>query len=427
MRKTGHLDLEAIEIATRTAMHKAGTGALTHLLKEAGSVPTHVACSCGQTAQYREKRFRNILTVLGPVRFERAYYYCAACHSGQSPRDKELDVSGTEFSPGVRRMMAVVGSDASFDQGREQLESLAGLKVTRKAVERHAEAIGSDIACCEQAEIQRAIQLDLPNIAGNEIPVLYIEMDGTAVPVTAAETEGRKGKTTGEPSHGREVKVGCVFTQTTIDEKGRPMRDHSSTTYTGAIETAEQFGHRIYNEAWQRGWSRASKKVVVGDGAVWIWNIADREFPGAIQIVDIYHAREHLWMLAGKLFSSEDRKRKRWATGLQKKLDAGKIEALVGQLRCFPASSADNAELLQIEADYFSKNQERMRYADFQRQNLFIGSGVIEAACKTVIAKRLKQSGMFWTIRGANAIIALRCCRFNREFEDYWSSRVLAA
>jgi len=408
-------------------MHKAGAGALNHLLKESGPVPAKVACQCGQTARYREKRSRNLLTAVGPVRFERAYYCCPSCHRGQNPRDGELDILDTEYSPGVRRMMAVVGSDASFDQGREQMELLAGLEVTRKAVERHAEAIGSDIARREQTEIQRAVQLDLPNIAGSQIPVLYIEMDGTGVPVTAAETEGRKGKKGDEPAHTREVKLGCVFTQTTTDPEGRPVRDEGSTTYAGAIETAEEFGRRMYSEAWQRGWSRAGKKVIIADGAVWIWNIADREFPGAIQIVDLYHAREHLWVLAGKLFSTDDCQRKRWATGLQKTLDAGKIESLVGQLRSFPASSTDAAELLRVEADYFERNRERMRYPDFHRQKLFVGSGVIEAACRTVIAKRLKQSGMFWTVRGANAIIALRCCRLNRDFEDYWGSRARTA
>jgi hypothetical protein len=427
LRRTGRLDLEAIETATRAAMHRAGAGALNHLLRESGPVPAKVACECGHAARYREKRSRNLLTAVGPVRFERAYYCCSSCHRGQSPRDRELDILDTDYSPGVRRMMAVVGSDTSFQQGRGQMALLAGLEVTRKAVERHAESIGGDIARLDQTEIQRAVQLDLPDIAGSQIPVLYIEMDGTGVPVTAVGTQGRKGKNPDEPAHTREVKLGCVFTQTTTDPQGRPVRDESSTTYSGAIETAEHFGRRMYSEAWQRGWSRAARKVIIADGAVWIWNIADREFPGAIQIVDLYHAREHLWVLAGKLFSTDDRQRKRWAIGLQKTLDAGKIESLVKRLRAFPASSDDAAQLLRVEADYFERNRERMRYPHFRRQKLFVGSGVIEAGCRTVVAKRLKQSGMFWTVRGANAIIALRCCRLNRKFEDYWDSRARAA
>ena len=390
-------------------------------------MPAAAACSCGKQARYRDKRTRSLLTAVGPVRFERGYYHCASCHRGQSPRDRELDVVDTGYSPGVRRMMAVVGSDTSFDRGREQLELLAGLEVTRKAVERHSEAIGSDIECREQKQIRRAVQLDLPEVNGSDIPILYIEMDGTGIPVAAVETVGRQGKQGEGPAHTREVKLGCVFTQTTVDKEGRPVRDEGSTTYTGAIETAGEFGPRLYREAWDRGWSRAKKKVVIADGAVWAWNIADREFPGAIQIVDLYHAREHLWVLAGKLHSSDDRQRKRWAGALQRKLDAGKIESLVRQLRSFPAPSPDAAELLRVEADYFHRNCERMRYPEFRSQKLFVGSGVIEAACRTVIGKRLKQSGMFWTVRGANAIIALRCCRLNREFEDYWASRARAA
>ncbi len=260
-------------------MHRAGAGALKHLLKESGAVPPTVLCDCGQQAKYRERRSRNVLTAVGPVRFERAYYRCDWCRQGLSPRDRELDVAGTDYSPGVRRMMAVVGSDASFDQGREQMELLAGLEVTRKAVERHAEAIGADIAKSEEVEIQRAVQLDLPEVTTSDIPVLYIEMDGTGVPVTAAETEGRKGKTGDEPAHTREVKLGCVFTQTSSDKEGKPVRDENSTTYTGAIETAAEFGRRMYNEAWQRGWNRAAMKVILADGAIWIWNIADENFP----------------------------------------------------------------------------------------------------------------------------------------------------
>jgi hypothetical protein len=335
-RRSGRLDLEALETATRAAMHRAGAGVLNHLLQESAPVPARVACQCGQSARYREKRSRNLLTAVGPVRFERAYYCCDCCHRGQSPRDRELDVLETDYSPGVRRMMAVVGSDASFDQGREQMELLAGLAVTRKAVERHAEAIGNDLASREQAEIQRAVQLDLPHVAGTEIPVLYIEMDGTGVPVTASEAEGRKGKNGDQPAHTREVKLGCVFTQTTTDQEGRPRRDDSSTSYTGAIETAEEFGRRMYRQAWQRGWSRAAKKVIIADGAIWIWNIADREFPGAIQIVDLYHAREHLWVLAGKLLPTDHRQRKRWVTGLQKKLDAGKSSLWSASCVLFP-------------------------------------------------------------------------------------------
>jgi hypothetical protein len=348
---------------------------------------------------------------------------CGHCHRGQFPADNELDIKDTESSSGVRRMQAALGQEAPFEHGRQQMKLLAGLEVTTKAVERTAEAIGEDIAAREQQEIQRAMQLDLPMVVGEPVPVLYVEMDGTGVPVVKKETVGRPGKTAGQPAHTREVKLGCVFTQTKWDGEGYAIRNPDSTTYVGAIEAAEEFGKRLYLEAWNRGWSRAKKKVVLGDGAEWIWNIANQHFPGAIQIVDLYHVRQHLWELARKLYPNQEAEQRRWMIIHQDMLDEGKIEDLVAALRSLDSSSPELAEKIRIEAYYFEKNTERMRYPEFRAQHLFVGSGVIEAGCKTVIGSRLKQSGMFWTVRGANAIVALRCCHLNNCFEDYWEER----
>ena len=425
-RKTGRLDLEAVEMAVRAAMHHAGSAALTELLQFAAPTTEEervIACDCGQLAHYRELRSKPVLTVVGPVQVSRPYYLCRDCHQGQFPADVELDIENTEFSPGVRRMQALVGQDAPFDHGREQMKVLAGLEVTTKSVERTAEAIGEDIAQREREEIEKAIQLNLPVVLGKPIPVLYVEMDGTGVPVVKKETVGRQGKTDGQPAHTREVKLGCVFTQTTYDKEGFPIRDPDSTTYTGAIETAEEFGKRIYLEAYQRGWERAAKKVVLADGAEWIWNLADLHFPGAIQIVDLYHARQHLWELARKLHPNDAMKQKASMKKHQRLLDKGKIEKLVLSLRSIASTNPEVTERLRIEAAYFERNAERMRYPKFRHQHLFVGSGVIEAGCKTVIGSRLKQSGMFWTVRGANAIVALRCCHLNGQFEDYWEAR----
>ena len=381
-------------------------------------------CSCGHHAHYRELRSKSVLTVLGPAQVSRPYYLCPHCHQGQFPTDVELDIENTEFSPGVRRMHALVGQDVPFGHGRQQMKLLAGLEVTTKSVERTAEAIGEAIAQRQREEIQRAIQLDLPVVVGKPIPVLYVEMDGTGVPVVKKETVGRQGKIGGQPAHTREVKLGCVFTQTRRDKEGFPIRDPDSTTYTGAVEAAEEFGKRIYLEASQRGWSSAVKKVVIGDGAEWIWNLADLHFPGAIQIVDLYHAREHLWELARKLYPNDAMKQKAWMKKHQRcLLDKGKVEKLVLTLRSIESTNPEVIEKLRIETNYFERNAERMRYPKFRRQHLFVGSGVIEAGCKTVIGSRLKQSGMFWTVRGANAIVALRCCQLNGQFEDYWESR----
>jgi hypothetical protein len=320
-------------------------------------------------------------------------------------------------------MQAMVGQEAPFNRGREQMKVLAGLEVTAKSVERTAEAIGADLARREQREIPQALPLDLP-AAGPPIPILYVQMDGTGIPVVKKETLGRPGKVEGQPAHTREVKLGCVFTQTTCDEEGYPLRDAHSTTYTGAIETAEAFGQRLFREAGQRGWSRALKTVVMGDGAEWIWNLAALHFLGAILIVDLYHARQHLWDVARTLHPNDAVTRKAWMKHHQRRLlEKGKIENLVGVLRSLRSRHPEVREKLRTEADYFARNAERMRYPRFRRQHLFVGSGVIEAGCKTVVASRLKRSGMFWTVRGANAILALRCAHLNSRFEDYWESR----
>lgn len=425
-RKSGRLDLEAVETIIRSAMHQAGAAALTKLLQCDPPDKDHrmIPCSCGHSARYKELRSKTVLTVLGPVKLSRPYYLCEHCSKGHCPLDAELGVADLESSPGVRRMEAVVGSEMPFASGCEPMKVLAGLDVPAKAIERAAEAIGQQIACRDAQEIGRAKQLVLPVITRQNIPKMYVLMDGVQVPIVRKETEGRAGRIEGQSARTRECKLGCVFTQTSVDKDGWPIRDPDSTTYVGAIETAEEFGFRLYTEAWRRGWEWATIKVVIGDGAIWIWNVADQHFPGAIQIVDLYHAREHLWKVAAWLHPNDAIAKKLWITPMKDLLDAGQIETLVARLREIAAEHAvaqpSMTEEILNEAEYFETNMNRMRYPEFRAKGLFVGSGVIEAGCKAVIGSRLKRSGMFWTVRGANDIIALRCCRLNGRFEDYW-------
>lgn len=244
------------------------------------------------------------------------------------------------------------------------------------------------------------------------IPIFYVAIDGTAVPTL----EGWK-----------EAKLGCCFTQTTRDEEGHPVRDPRSTTYTAAIENAGLFGQRIFAEATMRGMQSAEKVVVIADGARWIWNIADEHFYAAIQIVDLYHAREHIWDLGKVLYGTETEKTVRWVKARHLELDTGNIESLVDSLKSLRAKSAEKKEKIRQEIGYFENNKRRMRYREFRDEGLFIGSGVVEAGCKSVIAHRLKQSGMRWTIIGANTIISLRTCLLNgSRWEDYWANRSIA-
>src|SRR5437879_6866082 len=322
-------------------------------------------------------------------------------------------------------MLAAVGQEAPFEHGRKQMELRAGLLVTTKTVERTAEAIGEDIEVRQQRELEQAMQLTLPIPIplGPRIPILYVEMDGTGIPVVGQETEGRADKQDGQPAHMREAKLGCVFTQTKVDEEGYPVRDPESTTYVGAIETAEEFGRRIYAEAVRRGLMRAVQVIVLGDGAPWIWGIAEEHFPGAIHIVDLYHAREHLATLAKIVYEVGSLRWKQWLATRVEELDAGQVEAVALSLRRLRPQDRTVKDQTDKAIDYFQNNRQRMRYADFRRQGLFVGSGVIEAGCKTTIGQRLKRSGMHWTVRGANAIIALRCCRMSGRWEEFWETR----
>jgi hypothetical protein len=293
--------------------------------------------------------------------------------------------------------------------------------VKTKAVERISKAIGHQVERVSQGERQAALA---GKLAGMEaVSTLYIAIDGTGVPVVARETEGRKGKQENERAKTREAKLGCVFTQTLWDDQGRPQRDDHSTTYVGAIETAEQFGPRIYAEAVRRGLKRAGRVIVVGDGAAWIWNIADEHFHDAIQIVDLYHARQHLTELAKSVYGQGTPKATDWAAGRSQQLDEGNIEAVLTTLGRLRPRDGVAQKAVHSALHYFQSNAHRMRYADFRNQSLFVGSGVVEAGCKTVIGHRLKQSRMQWTVRGANAIIALRCLQLSGRWEEFWEAR----
>jgi hypothetical protein len=249
-------------------------------------------------------------------------------------------------------------------------------------------------------------------------------MDGTGVPVVPRETEGRRGKDASGKAKTREAKLGCVFTQTQQDAEGYPVRDEGSTTYVGAIETAEDFGPRIYAEAVRRGLRQAQKVIVLGDGGPWIWGIAAQYFPCATEIVDLYHARERLADMGKIIYGSASDKAREWTAARKTQLDAGDVEAVVTSMKRLRPRQPQVREEIRKAIDYFQDNQERMRYAQFRLQGLFVGSGVIEAGCKTIMGLRLKQSGMRWTVPGANAIIALRCCQLSGRWEEFWESHV---
>jgi hypothetical protein len=149
-------------------------------------------------------------------------------------------------------------------------------------------------------------------------------------------------------------------------------------------------------KAIRRGMSRAAQVIVLGDRARWIWGIAEEHFYGAIQIVDFYHAREHVALIADLVYGTGTIKSKEWMSARREQLDAGDVEAVIACMSRLRPSHAKVQEEVRIAADYFHRNAQRMRYAEFRKQGLFVGSGVMEAGCKTICGQRLKRSGMHW-------------------------------
>ena len=423
-QRLGHLDLEASEMAIRATMHQMGGVLLEKLLNSDGGGyrGAQIACGQGHPAAFVGYRSKQILTVLSAVNVLRAYYHCPSCQSGFLPQDQELDVVGVSLSPGVRRMMGRVGGKESFEHGREDMQELAGVVVKTKHVERISEELGTQIEALRKQERESVLSGKVVPLLP-AVPKLYIAIDGTGVPMVPRETEGRRGKEESGKAKTREAKIGCVFTQTSLDEEGYPIRDEGSTTYVGAIEGAEAFGRRIYAEAIRRGLGQAEKVIVLGDGAPWIWGIVALHFPFATQIVDLYHAREHLANLGKAIYGPTSTRAKQSAAACSKRLDAGDVEGVIRSMKRLPTREYQTREEIRRAINYFQTNAERMRYAEFRRRGLFVGSGVAEAGCKTVIGQRLKQSGMRWTVDGANAIIVLRCCQLSNRWEEFWELR----
>lgn len=413
-------DFEAIEMLIRATVHKVGCVILEKILNlDGGGIrETTQKCEQGHQGVFVEVRTKKVMTVLGKVKVKRNYYYDKECKQGWLPKDRELGIEGSSYSPGMRRMISRIGSNRPFALGEEDIIEIAGLQVNSKAIERNCHEIG------KECEIFISQIKEEEKISPAE--TMYISMDGTGVPVVKAETKNRIGKAPDGQAKTREAKLGCIFTQTKLDEQGFPERDEQSTTYVGSIENAEEFSKRIYAEANRRGFEQAKRVCVIGDGAAWIWNIAHEKFWNAIEIIDIYHAREHYWNCAKTVLGTNTQRLKQWTDKRKEELDSGKVESVIKALKRLRHRSEETKKMLDTTVKYFEQNKERMRYNKFRAEGLFVGSGVIEAGCRSVIGQRLKQSGMHWTVSGANSIIALRCCILSRRWEDFWTFRAAA-
>jgi hypothetical protein len=403
-------------------MTKLGAGLLEDLLGlDTGYRGPQVGCGAGHQAQFVSYRVKTIDTVLGPVTVRRAWYHCTTCGHGAAPKDAELGTEHASMSPGLAKMTARAAAAAPFAKAAGLLAELAGVDLTTKRVERSAEASGTAAAAVISAQTdaicsRQVIPLPPPGPAPD---MLYIAVDGTGVPLVPAATEGRAGKADGGRATTREVKLACLFTQTTLDDDGRPVRDPRSSSYLATFEPAARFGQLVDAEARRRGAEHIRQLVALGDGAVWIWNLADQLFPAATQIAGLYHAREHVHDLAALATRLLRDSHPDWLAQRLDELGNGDIPALLaaGRALKFTGSLARERDK---QLGYFETNAHRMRYKHFRSLGMFVGSGVVEAGCKAVIGQRLKLSGMRWAIPGATSIATLRCQQASNRWEEIW-------
>ncbi len=417
------VDFEAIETAVRSSVLNLGAALVAAYLNadRNDDQGPELRCECGGMAHYSGRRTKTFTTVVGALALHRAYYHCRECNSGFYPKDIQLGLDESVISPGVVRMIGLTAAHTSFACAQELLRELAHVNTSVKQVERSAEGLGEQIAADEQARV---------DVEPSSAATMYLGMDGTEVPMRASETAGRCGKQPDGSAKTREMKIVAVWTAETLNDKGRPQTDPMSTSYNAAIETARTadcdkvlspFAQRVEREAVRRGFYDANRQMVIADGALWIWNICSEIFPDAIQIVDIFHAREKLWDVAKAVYGPGSDLAKQWAEKHLEQLKAGDIEALLEALSAFSPTH----EAAVQAAGYFDKNRERMRYGQFRDQKLCVSSAVVEAGCKNAIGARLKRGGMHWSVKGVNAIAALRCSVLSNRFDDFWYAKAI--
>ncbi len=394
-------NLEAVELGLREALLKDGRRLLQNLLDQC---PCDLSDHTGQAGEKcHPDRCKNVDTLFGPIQIRRDYFYQPLQRQGRIPLDEALGLMNGS-SPGLVRLASRAAARCGYEAASEDLGALAGVNIDGR-------------------QIQRIVKQSGPRV-GLELleGPCVIEKTITGVPMVPEELVGRKGKQPDGSAKTREVKLGCIFTQTTTDEEGHPLRDHRSTTYVGSFDSAEPFGLKIRTEAKRRGIGCASAVVFLGDGAAWVWELARLNFPLALCILDFYHALEHLNELCKSLYAGQNK----WVIKMQDRwydqLESDGIEDVIGSARRrLSQLDGDLHETLEKQIGYFEKNKERMLYRTYRQNGYFYGSGVVEAGCKTVVGQRLKQSGMLWGRPGAESVLELRCALLGNRWDECWN------
>lgn len=421
--------LEAIERAAQQTAAQIGLAAVAGVVDWAGAhSPAQTRCpgpdhgAGGHRARLVARRTKTVRTLLGSIEVTRGYYHCRACKHGFAPLDVRLGVTGTSLSPGLARACALAGAEMPYDKSRQFIGCVSGLDLastsTLARTTRSQGRRARDLIAAEHAATPSPVPVPAAADPDGDGPDLcYIVMDGTGAPMLPSECVDRTGKdpnNNGGRAGTREVKIGCFFTQSDRDPlTGDPVQDPGSTSYISTFEPAATFGAHAKAEYRRRGFDQIRQPIVLGDGAKWIWGIADQHFPAATQIVDYFHAREHLADLVKILdpvLPLQQIDPDGFEQSLVDYLDLGDTAAIARAVHALdlPNRAPDLAKPTATEVGYFTGNHHRMQYAEFQANGYYIGSGPVEAACNTIVKQRAKRAGMHWTIAGLDPVLALR-------------------
>ena len=410
------LAVQQLEVLVRTAIFKPAN-ALVGFLLQAAADRIDAAYQPRPGQQHKGRQPLQVQGLFGSFELVRDYYYHAGKKEGHYPADAALGLE-VAYTPALARLMCLEGADeTSYQKAEQHLEETGGIPVSGRQIQRVVQRVGTAAQAWQEREAQPG---------GSAAPILYVSADGTGVPMRKEELAGRTGKQEDGSAKTRLAYLGCVFTQHTTDEEGHPVRDYESTTYVSSFGSIEEFGPALRQDAIRRGLALALQVVLLIDGAEGLANMGRLCFSRAIQIVDFYHALEHAGRVLVALLGSKEhpdyqKRLGRWA----RRLLNDKVEQLIAQARQESTGRAQ-AQAVEKELGYFVNNIDRMQYGTFRRQGFFIGSGVIEAGCKTVIGARCKQSGMFWGEPGAENVLALRSIQSSRRLAEFWQDRLNA-
>ena len=368
-------------------------------------------------AIYKGQETIAVQGIFGRFELQRAYYHDAAKQQGHHPADAALGLE-VGYTPALAKLICLEGADEqTYLKAERHLEQTGGITVSARQIQRVVQRVGT---AAQQWQERPATP---GSCVHHDAPILYLSADGTGVPMVAEELAGRKGKQADGKAKTRQVYLGCAFTQHHVDDEGLPVRDWESTTYVSSFKPIDQFGPVLRQEAFRRGFGTVSKVVVLIDGALGLANMAKLTFPGCVQIVDFYHAMEHAGLVLeaflGKAHSDYQSRLRSWA----ERLLHDEVETLIAETRR-ECAGTPQAPAVTDALHYFASNVSRMQYGTFRTAGYFIGSGVVEAGCKSVIGARCKQSGMFWSEAGAENILALRCIHSSRRLNEFWKHRL---